>query len=360
MTHTGLPNEERLSFHIRLFDAETAATETPSGLSPRMSLSEFFEEWFLPIVLKSEQNASEGTIRIYRTALDWWRKLTGDPPLAQIDEFTVGEFVAGLRTATFQRGPCSPKYPLAPHTIFKQQKQIKTILARVGPTIDPRRPGKKLVAEAPYIRVAAPQKGKPKASFTLEAARRIAAAAIEFDRPKYHSLATATFWKRLLGGLFYSGLRFGTVWRLRWEMLAQEDDGSWWLDVPEQTKTGKRKLIVVHSLWLAALQPIQPSGRIFPTRPGKSNLDDLHKRLQELAGIPLVKQMPFQAWRRTHSTQMALLGAKAAKLVAQHSLDHGDDRTTTDHYADIDNMFRPKLPVLWEADVDQRQRRLFL
>lgn len=331
---------------LQIFD-ETADEPLSTGrLHSGMTLTQFYRIWFLPIVLVSEVNARPGTIAVYETALTWWQKLTGDPPLAQIDEFTLSEFTVGLRQAKYRRGPFAPERQLSAMSVAKQQKSIKAVLMRIGPTIDPRRPGKKLVPEVPYLRVTHATLDGPKPVFSLELAKRIVASAGELSLPMFHSLTAQLFWQRLLGGLFYCGLRFGTVWDLRWEMLQSEDDG-YWLVVPCQTKTGKAKRVAMHPLWLAALQPLQPTGRIFPQRPCKTHLDELHRRLQTIAGTVADRQLSFHAWRRTHADQMARLGATAAQRVAQHALDHSDVRTTTGHYCDIDNLFRRSLPPLW-------------
>lgn len=57
------------------FEAESGAR-----LSPRHTLSEFFERWFLPVVLQGEHNASVSTVTLYRDTLAWWKRLTRQPP----------------------------------------------------------------------------------------------------------------------------------------------------------------------------------------------------------------------------------------------------------------------------------------
>ena len=50
--------------------------ETPEP-SDQMTLRQFFEHWFLPIVL---DGAHAATVTAYRESLAWWEQLTGDPP----------------------------------------------------------------------------------------------------------------------------------------------------------------------------------------------------------------------------------------------------------------------------------------
>ena len=94
---------------FRLFDPESPGTSDagPGDISPSMSLSEFFDGWFLPVVLRS-RGESGGTETVYRDALAWWTKLTGDPPIRQIDEYTVATFAEGLRSAKYRRGKLGP------------------------------------------------------------------------------------------------------------------------------------------------------------------------------------------------------------------------------------------------------------
>ena len=60
-----------------------------------MTLSKFYEEWYLQIISKRNRQ-SEKTVREINTAMKYWIMYTGDPTLAEINNFTIDKFAAGL------------------------------------------------------------------------------------------------------------------------------------------------------------------------------------------------------------------------------------------------------------------------
>lgn len=339
-----------------------------SGISPGMTLRQFFEEWFAPIVLVGDRDSAEGTLTIYRNAIDWWERLTGDPPIGSIDEFTIATFKQAMRGATYKRSPLGRSYPLSRQTQHKHLRQIRAILYRLGPTTDPNRPAKGVLPAAPHITVGRAEKCTPKRPFEIDLARRLYASAVDLR------------WGRSRGGvvtpettcclamrafcslLYYTGIRSGTALGLEWSHVRIEGREVW-LDIPSELvhKTHKGISKFVHRALLRDLQRARCGSRLIPWPYSYTHLDDQHDRLQELAGVPEPLRLSPQAWRRTHGTEMAKVGAEAAMKVAQHALDHGDEATTRQFYVSIEPTFIKKLPPLCdEPEIDdERQRRLF-
>lgn len=371
---------------LKLYNpAEAHGHEIDSSgvLSPSMQLPDFFEHWFLPIVLIDATDASPGTVQIYRDSLAWWQRLTQAPTLRQIDEFRVASFNAGLKTATYTRGKFGLPRPLRLATANKYQRCIKAILSRLGRGT-PQRPGKEILRTTPLLTIHRPPQPRVKRAFTLAEARRIVAACEEAShwkrrpgRPPAHPAALAAYerdpvaWHQAaLGLLFYLGVRSGTALRVEWQMLQRDDD--WFaFDLPAEIveKTGKGLRRPVPASLLRALERLageslasvverQRSGLILPWPHCYEHFATCHDRLQAAAGIPPERWLSPQAWRRTNAQQLGLVGAKAAVKVARQGLDHADESTTTGSYVDVAVYFM-MLPDILPERVDHDQMLLF-
>jgi integrase len=343
------------------------------SLSPDIRLSQFFERWFLPIVLVG-RHASAATIVSYRESLAYWISFTGDPPLEEIDEFVAVEFTSRLHEANYKRGPAGAPKPMKAFTQAKHLRQIRAVLYRTGPTTDAKRQAKELLPRAPMVEIVQVQKSRPKVPFSLEEARGIAAAAsrVEAWAPQRGDVTPPAappglWWAAMIAALYYTGLRSGTLLLIRWRMLVVRRDGAW-LSLPEEVvpKTHKSREKFLHPsahsalLAMKASMESKPSTLIFDWQRSYSHFVDCHERLQKLAGIPPIETTPRdkwlspQAWRRTHAKQMGRLGIKSAAAIAQTTLDHADSATTEQFYCDMEPDFIRLLPPLVEP-----QRRLF-
>lgn len=341
---------------------ETPSEEQTSKPSAAWTLSRFFERWFLPVVLEAKE-ADEQTVLIYRDMLRWWRAFTGDPPLKQIDPFTVVTFLEQLRVATYRRGPAGKDRPLARATQAKLLRSLRAVLFRAGYSHDPKRQAMELVQQAPHV-VIPMVRSKPKACFSLEQAKAIIGAAKTMERPTVLGIETDAWWRVRIGLFFYTGLRIGTIRQLRWPMFGQRIDG-WWLTVPgEITKTGDSIDVAVHPLLAEALLAIRLPGReeelISPWPHDERWFLAIHARLQLAAGIPQEKVLSPHAWRRTHADQINRAGQRIGVKLAQEALGHHNESTTTDSYTNLLNEQRRKLPQLWlPRPKDDGQKQLF-
>lgn len=331
---------------LRLFIPDSATED--DALSPQTTLSQLFYRWFKPICLEGE-NASPSTVQEYITSIGYWSDLTGDPPLQAIDEFTIAEFKKSLPKTTWKRGPLGTLRPLAEHTVAKHLKNIRAVLRRAGPTTDPDKPGKRLLPQVPHIRVSKPR-CLPKRPFPLEVARRISAAA-SHSLPGTDKMPTAQarrWWLALVHVLYFTGIRIGTALKLEWRMVQQRSDGEW-LVIPGSIidKTHKPLEKYLHHEAFVAISAIRSDASLVLSWPHcRRYLATIHENLQSLAGVPDADQLSPQAWRRTHGTEMARVGAKVGIRIAQAALDHEDERTTRASYVDIEPELIRQLPPL--------------
>lgn len=344
---------------LKLFLAEESDVSLgcgPRGLSPEMTLPEFFEEWYVPVVTKTA-DWDEKSINLLRVSLRWWAQLTGDPPLRLIDDFTIANFAAGLRNATYRRGKLGVLRRLGETTVANHLRHIQWILVRCGMKSSAQ-PQAAALIDPPFV----PQKPvvpAPKRPFTTQQWRALFARGLEARVPKSNLIRPALFWQALYATLFYTGFRIGTVLRLRWEHLVA-DEGEWWLDVPKAivSKTEKATKRVVHPSLFAALQLVRQddSPLIFPHGAHACTLGDWHKEMQ--AEIGIAQPMGWNAWRRTFTAELARLGYQQTVKILQQALDHSDSSTTTSHYYDPKNDFIRRLPSV-EMLSAERQLTLF-
>jgi integrase len=347
------------------------------------TLRQFFDEWFR-VHLARERKARPGTIKSYEEALAWWEKFTANPSLLEVTRETLKDFRDALESATYQRGRFkhARKYPLSEARRLGVQTSIRTMLAYCGPETERRRETAGILPTVPFISIPK-YDGQPKENFSLATARLLAAHCRLMTEPRIAGVAPGAWCYAILCGLVQTGLRRGTVSRLRWSMVTLRD-GRPWLTVPNEdvSKTRKGTRIAVHpELWQAwqAIRTESPfiySIDRYQSRPRRAGgsaprfRDDrirlLLGELQRLAGVPQAAWLSPQAWRRTHLDWLDTVGYAAGKKLMQGAADHGSSDTTEGFYVDAENKYRRKLPWLRpelkpkkSAPPDLRQRRLF-
>lgn len=345
---------------LRLFNEEAAAVEPHCGdgkLSPQMRLRAFFEAWFVPIAMRK---ASTSHVQLFLDSLDWWERLTEDPPLIGIGERTLADFAGRLEAATYRRGRLGSERRLSAKTIENHLTRIDRIITRAGPKLGKNRPGARLLDDPPAVIIErADLDTLP--PFTWQQVQDIFAAIPTRSRPATLTVAAVDFWSALLSAFLYTGWRRLTVFSLDWSMLEMPETDPWWIEAPPEIvpKTRKRSRRVVHPVLreaLLAIRPREPVGLIFEHGYHKRTLHDWHAALQRKAGI--TRPLGWNAWRRTHDMLMQTAGYDAAVELGRAALDHSDVRTTTTHYYDAVNDFIPRLPAV-ALPRGERQRRLF-
>ncbi|MGI8981277.1 MAG: hypothetical protein ACR2FY_18785 [Pirellulaceae bacterium] len=139
-------------------------------ISANMTLPEFFWLWFLENVLRASER-KEGTVTIYKNAVDWWQRLMGPLPLRLIDQAAINDFRRRLREATYRRGPAGSTRKLSPQSIPKHLSSIRALTRAMGPQLVPGRPAAELLERLPLVAVSRP-KSAPKDCFTLAMVRQ--------------------------------------------------------------------------------------------------------------------------------------------------------------------------------------------
>lgn len=353
--------------------AESAALERPTlrlftegkssdGLSRSMRLSEFFERAFVPWL--RGKLSSPDTITLYRESVAHWVRITSDPPLCSIDDDTCAGYVEGLARLPGRRAEF-----LASHTIARHCNQIQWILDRTGPRIAgdrKRRRNKNLLEEVPLIEKPALDVSPPDGDFTFDETLRILAAFSarppRAPRRRDTGVDPATWWRALVGLLYYSGLRIGTAMRLEWKML----EGDYLMLPARIMKRRKGKKQFLHPEAREGIEPLRRGQALifaYPNWIEKKGARRSMQRVFELrlirANFPEHRQFGFHGFRKAHATELARMNPLAAQL----SLGHSSSRTTSESYINhrVAEDSIQKLPSLRAAEKqrDTRQKRLF-
>ncbi|MGC3968910.1 MAG: hypothetical protein QM775_16535 [Pirellulales bacterium] len=199
------------------------------------------------------------------------------------------------------------------------------------------------------MRVETPRRLTPGATFTIDEARSIVAAACRLANP-----ASRAEWVARCCAMFYAGLRIGSVEALDAAMFQTRGERRWCVVDGDDVKTGNALAVPVHAEFGAAVDRLKVStGRLFSVI-DRRWLARQHEKLQLEAGIK--KPLGFHAWRRTYTEQMALVGAGHGELAAQAGADHANARTTREHYCNAKALLVDRLPRLMIADgLDQKR-----
>ncbi len=305
-------------------------------LSSGMSVSQFFARYFRPVRLQAGR-AKPATIAEYRTAIERWAQLTGDPPLSTIDGLTLAGFVEadlGLtgRTST-----------LSPNTVRKHCIHLENVLRAAGPrTRDCKWAASEYgyygtdefgrVRSAPWFHLPTARDKPPIDSFTLDEIRRLIVACDHATLPRLPEIRPSEWWRRLIRFAYNAGMRIGTILALRRQWLRQAD-GAAWFEVPGSSyKGGRSHLLYVSPVALDIVLGM-PERDILWRWP--HTLKTLHRqrvRILEAAGIPEERQFGFHGLRKALGTALYRRNPEAARL----ALGHQDQATTREHYAHPD------------------------
>jgi len=336
---------------------------SPGGLSPAMRLGEFYRRFFERVVLETAR-ANAQTLASYRESVAHWQRITGDPPLAEINDFTCAEFAVGLAALPGRKDPL-----MAVFTIRKHVRNVQRVLNHAGPRIAGDRTARRnqsLLGEVPLIERPAADLEPPDGDFTIAETVQILQACGRLPprapRAAAVGVSPGTWWRALIVFLFYTGLRIGATMRLEWSMLEGE-----WIRVPSRTSKQRRgKKQFFHPEAREAIEPLRRGQALIFAWPNwiekqgaRRSMRRVFECLLARAGLPEQRRFGFHAFRKEHATELASINP----LAAQMSLGHTDMRTTQQHYVNprITAAAIQQMPSLRAAEKtgDTRQMRLF-
>lgn len=315
--------------------AEDCEVENAYRISPQMTLKEFFERYFRPVFLTAGR-ADAKTIAEYRTAVERWCVLTGDPPLLRIDNLFCARFIERDFAMPGRRGEM-----LSPNTIRKHCGALQVILRIAGPQSEryPEAPtayglfglddyGRP--RPTPFFKKPPKRDKPPEDLFTLGEIRRLIAAAEHAAKPHSGQFSAPAWWRALFRFLYNTGLRRGSALEIRREWI-HSGDGFHFLSIPgEAYKQGRPHLFYLSRQAMEAIAEMPATGKIFPWLETMTSLNRHMKRLMRLAEIPAEKYfgLAFHGMRKSLGTSLFGVNQEAARL----QLGHESKKTTERHY----------------------------
>lgn len=307
------------------------------NLSAQMTLSQFFDAAFVPLRIEGRQ-LDEQTRDSYQESMRWWVRLTDDPPLKELTDFTCAKFMATLAK---QPGR-NDSQRMAGYTLKKHARQIQTVIQFAGPRRGDRRgrANQELIDRPPYLEAPRVSREPPKSDYTLAELRQILATCDTMKRPRIDGVKPCDWWQSLIEVALYTGLRRGALMQLEYSML--EDS---LLRIPARISKGRRgKIQYVHPDALKAIERIRTDRCVifqWPNWPANSRgLNDMLRRLVLRAGLPDSRWFGFQGFRRAHLTLLAEVSGHDGMAVAQASAGHSAPSITRQHYVNGDAQLR--------------------
>jgi len=315
-----------------------------SKLSAEMSLPEFFWQYAWPDCL-APKGDSKRTRKDYAKSLDYWVILTDNPPVGGITKRTLSQFVRRLAGL-----------PLARNTVYKHWVNVERLIRWTGPASRQNREGIGLVEVPAWTQGPRKQKVSPREGPRLDEINSWLEGLVLGARPilKLGGIDPVDWWAALILFDYNTGLRPGSLFRLRWEDL----DGHW-IQIAAVDYKGQQQ---DHRIWLnePALRAITPlrraAGLVFAWEGwprAETTFRKHRRRTQQRAGI-----QPFSLYglRRRFCSELGKINPLAAQIMMGH---RGLGMAMMiDHYIDRESILSDALSRLPQPG-RLVQRRLF-
>jgi len=270
----------------------------------------FFETYYRPTCLS---DAADSTLKLFAITLKKWRYFTGDPPLKQIDAPLLAKF----RDALSKCRGAKPYRRATANTVASKLRQIQAILDKAGPPRPRNRDAAGILENPPWVR---PPRCEPKGVriVTEEELENCYLAACGMTRPRFKKIKPPKFWRALLVVAHATGLRRGTLFRLRWEWV---DWHRRVLMIPGDSMKSKRLHIApLNTVAIEHLHSIRDDRElVLPWPFDKRHFYSCWHQLLDLAGIPREEHFGLHDLRKTLATQLWQTSPQAAQLALGHS-----------------------------------------
>lgn len=305
-----------------------------AGFEVLPTLTEFFESHYKPIRIDA-MGIDPKTERSYRESLKLWDRLSANKTIDQITQLDTAGFVRDLAKERGKKiGSTMKRSSVSKHAV-----QLTTVLNMAGPRSSHNKRGQNLIPEPPFFEAPRVDKTPPRSNWTIAEVRAMYSAADLMTNPVVPCGDTPAFWRALVTGAYYLGLRIYALLHIKFSMI---QDG--WITVPGSiSKGGKGSRHFVHPEAMEHFERIRVDGcdelLMYPKwERGRRLLYDYLRKLQALAGIAVDRWFGFHSFRKTHTTELASLTLEGNQAIdiASRSANHSDRSITTDFYISAD------------------------
>lgn len=291
------------------------------------TLSEFYERY---LRARRERRVSPGTIEQDNNAMNHWRRLTDDPPMKDINEDMLDDFVDAMMMLPGQAGEISP------NTVCKVCRHLRRIMGMAGPRNGPRRRRAAQVLQVvPYLESPPDKESVPRPVTPGEFAQLLAACE---RMPAIDGIPAlippAEYWRTLLIAAWTCGARIGTLLGMRWAHRRKQDDiqaftPHWFTTPASVNKLGRVLNVYLPDRVVAVAEQWRTQGEtaVFPWKCTRSSFDKHRRRLFRNAGL-LEKRVGFHSLRKSLATWLMeqdsldmagfVLGHRLKTVTAKH------------------------------------------
>jgi len=293
------------------------------GLSPRMALSAFYDNYFVQAYLTGKRPA---TVELYKQSMEYWIKLTPDPSIADITQLVTSEFLRKLLLSRSFKGGAA----LAPRTVRHHVDRLNAILSATGPSSRENEDAAGVVPRAAWIstrNITIPQ-CLPAGDYTPAEVALMLRGAAKMRPTRYVTeLTSRTFWTLFVAGSFYLGEHRDEMMSIK---LAHIDGDH--VNVPPRKKTGKPNRKLLHPT-VAQMIKATLSERDFllpwkdwanpewkTSRNSRRQFDARFQHLLAISGIPTDRRrLGTRGFRKAHLSTLAEQSFEDAQLSANHA-----------------------------------------
>lgn len=340
---------------LRIFSDDGDHDSPPAdanGLWPGMTLLEFYELYIRPVCLVK---AAKRTLDQYDQTLALWVRVTGDPPLPQIDEFTCARFLRGVMALPGRDGP------LADNTVRKHCVHVQYCLDRAGPYSRRNNPlGKGFLDDPPLLLKPSVTKNDDIENFSLDEIGQWLDVCHLAARPRLRGVDSKDWWQSLVVFDYNVGVRPESLLALRFDWITTDEFGAW-IKVPCRSIKGKKhgRKFYLNDHAFAAIERIRTDRElIFAWGKSSGWLQTCRRRLLSQTEIPKHRQFGFKGLRKAFGTELGKISEIASKMAMGHA---GGDVTISSyqHKVIMVEAVRKLPQPVWHRDRDGDQRLLF-
>lgn len=331
---------------LQLYEPADGAVD----FSPGMTLSELYRLGYAPIVERGHQRHPD-TCSQNAYAVRLWASVTGDPPLARINQLLCAQFAPAVARL--------PKVA-SQTTVYKHCAAVQKVLDFAGPASRRQPYALGILERVPTIPHPPKEEMRLAEPYTLEESALLLANVHLFKKPRTLDIAPRMYWRALFLWLYATGCRIQESIKLEWAHVESHAHGDVARIVSRNRKRGRKGHIIElneHALAaLATLRGLDPE-RVFPWPrrwASKSSLLGEFLRVRKLILPPHRVPIAFHGFRRLHNVELARINPQACAK----SLGHGA-AVNAQHYIGRE-LVREAVGQLPSLDfTDERQLRLF-
>jgi integrase/predicted transcriptional regulator len=285
------------------------------------TLIDFYHTWYVKECMVPDASAAYKDQ--FERALQRWKLVTGNPPLAKIDNALLRRYRDFCMEARGQ----TPGTKASPTTVRNKLTYVQRLLRKAGPAGFRNFDAAECIPRVPWVRLPREPRRVPQ----IVSDQHISAVYRKADMlavPEIPGVEPAAWWRALLVTVWNTGLRRRTLFALEWEWMRPVERQRFVVP-PEAMKSARGQIVHLPPIVIAHLNAIRTDrDLVFPWPYDMTHFNTMFHRLQYDAGIPRADHFGLHTIRRTLATRLWRKEPKAAQFALGHTM----DTVTREHY----------------------------